>query len=403
MGSPKSARVALYSILLNLTIMLGKGFLAFLSGSTALIAETIHSASDLVASFATFIGIRISHLKGKAFPFGLYKVENFVALISAGFIFFGGYEIAKESFFCSSAVKLKNLPLAFAGLTLIAIIIYLFSNYESRKGEELNSPGLKADSRHLYSDLASIIVVLLGLLGAWLGYSNLDRVAAIIVVIFIARAGWRILLDAMKSLLDASVETTTLDIIRNVVEADPRVKGIRSIIARNSGSVIFINLVITLNLKGLKEAHEASEQIAASVRKAVPHAEKVQIHYEPDIKEYILAAIPLSTPDGRISDHFGSAPYIALVKLKKNSHQAFEHDILPNPYSTDEKAKGIHLSQLLIQKGVDIIYTRESLEGKGPAILIERANVDVEIIDHKYLPSFLKNIALQQNSGLANP
>ena len=98
MGSPKSARGALYSILLNLTIMLGKGFLAFLSGSTALIAETIHSASDLVASFATFIGIRISHLKGKAFPFGLYKVENFVALISAGFIFFGGAKLQRRAF-----------------------------------------------------------------------------------------------------------------------------------------------------------------------------------------------------------------------------------------------------------------------------------------------------------------
>ncbi|MEG3072010.1 MAG: cation diffusion facilitator family transporter [Candidatus Syntrophopropionicum ammoniitolerans] len=401
MGSPKSARVALYSILLNLTIMLGKGFLAFLSGSTALLAETIHSASDLVASFATFIGIRISHLKGKAFPFGLYKVENFVSLISAGFIFFGGYEIAKESFFGSSSLELKNL-LAFAGLTLIAIIIFLFSNYESRKAEELNSPGLKADSRRLYSDLASIIVVLLGLLGVWLGYSNFDRAAAIIVVIFIARAGWRILLDAMKSLLDASVETTTLDIIRNVVEADPRVKGIRSIIARNSGSVIFINLVITLNLKGLKEAHEASEEIAASVRKAVPTPKRCKFTTNLISRNIFWQPYPYRL-DGRISDHFGSAPYIALVKLKRTSHQVLQHDILPNPYSTDEKAKGIHLSQLLIQKGVDVIYTRESLEGKGPAILIERANVNVEIIDHKYLSSFLKNIVPLQNKDLANP
>lgn len=207
----------------------------------------------------------------------------------------------------------------------------------------------------------------------------------------------------MKSLLDASVETTTLDIIRNVVEADPRVKGIRSIIARNSGSVIFINLVITLNLKGLKEAHEASEEIAASVRKAVTRrkgANSLRTWYQ---GIYFGSHTPIGIPDGRISDHFGSAPYIALVKLKRTSHQVLQHDILPNPYSTDEKAKGIHLSQLLIQKGVDVIYTRESLEGKGPAILIERANVNVEIIDHKYLSSFLKNIVPLQNKDLANP
>ena len=141
-----------------------------------------------------------------------------------------------------------------------------------------------------------------------------------------------------------------------------------------------------MNLKGLKEAHEASEQIAASVRKAVPTLKRCKFTTNLISRNIFWQPYPFR-PHGRISDHFGSAPYIALVKLK-NSHQAFEHDILPNPYSTDEKAKGIHLSQLLIQKGVDIIYTRESLEGKGPAILIEMANVDVEIIDHKYLPSF---------------
>lgn len=392
MSIPTSARIAMYSFLLNLMTMLGKGFLAYLTGSTALIAETIHSASDLVGSFATFVGIRISHLKGSAFPYGLYKVENFVSLISAGLIFFAGYEIARESFLGNHPVYLKNLPLAFAGLSLIAVTVYLFSNYESKKGEELNSPALKADSRHLFADIASTVIVLLGLLGAWLGYNHFDRIAAGIVVVFIVRAGWRILVDAMKSLLDASVETATLDTIRNVVERDPRVKDIKSLAARNSGSVIFISLVITLNLQGLKEAHKASEQIAAAVREAVPHAEKVQIHYEPDVKDYILAAIPLSDQNGTISDHFGSAPYIGLVKFLRENCEVLEQDIFPNPYSADEKAKGIHLSQLLIQKGVDVIYTRESLEGKGPALLIEKADINTKVINFNRLSDFLENI-----------
>lgn len=392
MSIPTSARIAMYSFLLNLMIMLGKGLLAYLTGSAALIAETIHSASDLVGSFATFAGIRISHLKGRSFPFGLYKVENFVSLISAGLIFFAGYEIARESFWGNRPVHLKNLPLAFAVLSLIAVIVFLFSNYESQKGEELNSPALKADSRHLFADIASTVIVLLGLLGAWLGYDHFDRIAAGIVVVFIVRAGWRILVDAMKSLLDASVETATLDTIRSVVEKDPRVKDIKSIAARNSGSVVFISLVITLNLQGLKEAHAASEQIAAAVREAVPHAEKVQIHYEPDVKDHILTAIPLSDQSGNISDHFGSAPYIGLVKFKRGSYEVLEQDILPNPYYADERARGINLCQMLLQKGVDVIYTREPLEGKGPALLVEKADVKIKIINFNRVSDLLENM-----------
>lgn len=381
MSTPASARTALYSVLLNLIIMLGKGFLAYISGSTALLAETVHSISDLVASFATLVGIRISHLKGRTFPFGLYKVENFVALISAGFIFFGGYEIARESFFGNHSGELRNLPLAFAGIIIITLTIFLFSNYESKKSEELNSPALKADSRHFYTDIASNLTVLLGLLGAWLGYHYFDRIAAVVVVVFIARSGWRILVDAMKSLLDASVEPATLEIIRSVVREDPRVKEIKSLIARNSGSVIFISLDLSLNLQGLKEAHEASEQIADAVREAVPHAERVQIHYEPDIKEYILAAVPLSDQEGTISAHFGRAPYIALVKLKRENNRVLEQDILPNPFAADEKAKGINLCQMLLQKGVEILFTREPLEGKGPALLIKSADTKHQIIN----------------------
>ncbi len=389
MGTPSSTRVALYSVFLNLTITAGKGVLAYLSGSTALFAETIHSTSDLVASFATFIGIYISHLKGSAFPLGLYKVENFVALISAGVIFFGGYEIIRESYFGKKPADLHYLPLAFTGLLLLSAIVYFFTKYESKKSEEFNSPALRADAKHLLTDIASTLTVLMGLAGTWLGYSFFDRLAAVIVVIFIARSGWRILVDAMKSLLDASVEPATLDIIRRVVSSDPRVQDINSIIARNSGSVIFIYLNLSLNLKSLKDAHAASEQIANAVRTAVPHVENIQIHYEPKTKDHLQVAVPLSDQSGAISDHFGKAPFIAIVKVGRQSGEVLEQTILPNPFRTDEKAKGINLCRFLIQKGVDVIYTREPLEGKGPGHFIEAADIQLKLTNHNQLSDVL--------------
>ena len=76
-----------------------KGGLAFLSGSVALVADAIHSATDVISSITVLAGIKISKRKSKNFPYGLYKVENFVSLLTSLFIFLAGYEIVKTVFF----------------------------------------------------------------------------------------------------------------------------------------------------------------------------------------------------------------------------------------------------------------------------------------------------------------
>ncbi|MDD4169843.1 MAG: cation diffusion facilitator family transporter [Desulfotomaculaceae bacterium] len=279
MVQPTSCQVAFISVVLNLIITLTKGVFAYLSGSSALLAEIVHGASDLVASLAIFIGIRVSRLKGNEFPFVLYKVENFVALISATIIFFGGYEIARESFLGGGFGELKHLPVVAGGLLLIVAANFVFSNYEYQKGRQLNSPALIADAYHLRVDIASNLVVLVGLLGAWLGYSFFDRLAALIVVVFVLRSGWHILVDAMKSLLDASVDIGMVEKIYQVVNNEHRVHNIKSIVARNSGSVVFISLDLILSQRRLKEAHNVSEQIVVALRTFIPHVEEVHIHY----------------------------------------------------------------------------------------------------------------------------
>ena len=90
--------IAFYSTLLNIFVAGTKGVLAWLSGSSALLADTIHGFSDTFASLLVLVGMWLSKRKSEAFPWGLYKVENFVALVSAGPIFFAGYEIVHHAF-----------------------------------------------------------------------------------------------------------------------------------------------------------------------------------------------------------------------------------------------------------------------------------------------------------------
>jgi hypothetical protein len=90
-------RVGLYSILVNLVLLALNLVMAGLSGSLALAAETTHNLADLTASGAVLVGLKLSQRTHRAFPYGLYKVENVVSLVVAFFIFFTAYEVAKEA------------------------------------------------------------------------------------------------------------------------------------------------------------------------------------------------------------------------------------------------------------------------------------------------------------------
>jgi divalent metal cation (Fe/Co/Zn/Cd) transporter len=95
-GDP--SKIASYSAGVNALVASGKAILAWLSGSSALLADAIHGFSDTFASLLVLVGIWLSKRKSEAFPWGLYKVENFVALASMGLIFLAGYEIIRHVF-----------------------------------------------------------------------------------------------------------------------------------------------------------------------------------------------------------------------------------------------------------------------------------------------------------------
>jgi divalent metal cation (Fe/Co/Zn/Cd) transporter len=154
--------------------------------------------------------------------------------------------------------------------------------------------------------------VVIGGLACTLVYPYADKIAAIIVIIFIIRAGFGILKDSMKSLLDASVDNITLNKIREVVNSFKEVEKITALNARNSGRFIFVHLDLRLSVKKLKDAYQIANAVEKAIRKEIHFVERVIIHYEPEKKDYVRYAVPLVNREGEISEHFGEAPFIAL-------------------------------------------------------------------------------------------
>ncbi len=272
-------RISLYSILVNLSLSIIKMAGGIISGSAALFADGIHSLSDLAASVSVYAGIIISNKKSKTFPHGLYKVENLVALISAFAIFFAGYEIAKDVFFGESQ-PIKNLPVALGVIALTVIITYLYASYEKKMAIKLNSPSLKADAEHIKADFYTALVVLAGILSKYFGFEWGEKIAVLIVVFFIFHSGFEILKEAIKVLLDASVDNETIQKVQEILSQDKRVAKINYVTGRNSGSYKFLQTDVDLKTDSLSEAHQIAHELEHKIKEEMPFVEKVIIHYE---------------------------------------------------------------------------------------------------------------------------
>jgi len=369
-------RLALYSLALNLLLTLVKFFLYLLTGSAALLAETIHSLTDVVGTFLVLGGIHLSGKKSAEFPWGLYKAENLAALLSAGFIFLSAYEIGR-SILLPSPRGIEHLDTTLAALFLMAIPIFFFSRYERRKALEINSPSLLADAENWRTDLAPLAIVAAGLVGVRFSYVFFDRVAAFVILLLVLKAGYRIARDAVRSLLDASTDRATLDDMISTIKKFPAVSEVVSVKARNSGRFIFADIEVRLALKGLKAAHNIADRIEQEIRQQLPFVEKVSVHYEPAVKDRQRFAVMLADRVGTISEHFGAAPLVALWDIREEDGEIKSLEIIDNPCAVTTKGKGIRLAEFLASKDIDVLFTREDFAGKGPAYVLAEAEIEV--------------------------
>lgn len=383
MNIDKGKRTAAYSTALNLGLTIAKGLLALYSGSTAVFSEAVHSLTDVFGALSVLTGITLSKKKSPKFPWGLYKAENIAAGVSALFIFLVAYEIAK-GILVEKTQDLRNIDVSVAALMLMAVPVYLFSRYEKKKAAELNSPSLMADSKHWLSDLAPIGVAAAGLAVSGI-FAHGDKIAALIVIVFVIRSGYGIMKDSVKSLLDASVDPETLDKLRTVVSGFMEVEQIIAVNARNSGRFIFAYLDLRLSVRKLKDAYAVIARIEEAVRRDIPFIEGVIIRYGPIKKAYRRYAVPLTDRAGNVSEHFGSAPFVVCWNVDVLSGKILMQEVIENPFSGLEKGKGIKLAELIVEQGVDIVYTREVFGGKGPEYVLSDAGVEVRPTDVKIL------------------
>ncbi len=373
--------IAFGAFALNLVLAVIKGILANQSASLAVTAGAVDSAADSVASLAVFGGLLLSTRKTRTFPQGLYKIENLLSVIIALFIFFTGYEIARHIIQPSSRPPDITLPLLWWILGCTAAT-FLFGQYALHLGRKTGSPTLTAEGRHRQVDVLSSLVVLAAVLLNYYqidlryGPLTIDRLAALLVLIFIIKAGWDLLSDGMRVLLDASLDYASLDHIRQIIEKDPAVKQVMTLAGRSAGRFRFLEAEVMLRTEDLKKAHEIVHRIEDTIESEVPHVAKINLHYAPPESPIKRIAFPVMDDGETICDHFGEAPQFAIWQINTDTMQTEKKIVVENPYRRMDKGKGIQAARFLLSQNIDLVGGPKKLGASGPGYVFSDAGVE---------------------------
>jgi cation diffusion facilitator family transporter len=284
-------RVLLIALAVNVSMTLLKLVIGLLTGSLAVLADAMHSATDGLSSLLGLITNGLSDPRpDRDHPYGHDKYEGLGALAIAGFILFTAFEILKSSL---ERIAAGLPPLRLDGHDLLLLLIVLGCNlllagYERSQGRRLGSQLVLADAKHTTSDIWTTVVVLAGLAGMLtLGIEWLDVAMAIPLCVLLVRACWQVLSSNLPWLVDQIAIAP--EAIHEVAMTVPGVLNVHDIASRGVlGQRVFIELHMVVDANDLPTAHRITELVEEHLEARFGPV-RCTIHLEP--REYAIADI----------------------------------------------------------------------------------------------------------------
>lgn len=257
------------SVAVNLSLTAAQVATGLFSGSQGLIADGIHSLSDLVADFVVLFAVHHSKKEADAdHHYGHHRYENAASLVLGGLLLAVGigmvWSAADKLQSPESIPKVHSLAL-WAALGALVVKECLF-RYMLAVAERVRSSLLVANAWHARSDAASSLVVALGIGGNLLGYGLFDPIAALIVGFLVSRMGWDFLWNALHDLTDRAASEEQIELISNEILATPGVLGMHDLKTRKMGDLILVD--VHLELEGsltVAEGHDIALQVRRNV------------------------------------------------------------------------------------------------------------------------------------------
>jgi len=277
-------RVLWITLLLNLAVALAKLGVGWSTHTLSMIADGYHSLLDGAGNVLGLVALIVAHRPPDSeHHYGHRKFEVVASIGISLMLFVAAAEILLAAW---SRLSGGTEPGVFSNVSVVVIVITMavnlgVSRYEARRGRQLHSPFLVADSRHTASDVYASASVLLALAGLKLGVTWIDPLAAVIIGGVIVRAGYAILSWSLGVLADrALIEATTIEAI--ALEF-PHVRSCHQIRTRGFADAVFVDLTVRFEpTLSLRQAHEVCDAIEERLRREYPEIDDIVLHMEPD-------------------------------------------------------------------------------------------------------------------------
>ena len=281
-----SQRVTWVSVAVNLVLTVVQFIIGVLGNSQALVADSIHTLSDLITDFMVLIALFHSKKAADAeHPYGHERIETATTLLLGIMLLAVGVGIlwrAGARFLDSEPLLAPDLITLWAALFTMVAKEILF-RYLLRTAERYNSDMLRANAWHSRSDAVSSLVVVVGIGGSLVGFPYLDAAAAMVVAIMIMKVALGLSWPALQELVDTGLDTETVQHIRRLILSVDGVRALHLLRTRRLGghALVDVHIIVDDDIS-VSEGHYISDTVRARLVKEIDSVADAMVHIDPE-------------------------------------------------------------------------------------------------------------------------
>lgn len=289
-GDSRSIRnVTLVGAAINIALMIGKIVVGKLVGSIALVADGLHSLSDLLTDAAVIAGAKAAERPvDDTHPYGHGKFETIAAIfVALVLIAVGGWMAWSALNLLVDDVATRppgTWVLVLAGVSVVSKEwLYWITRAVAKRA---NSPAALANAWHHRSDAFSSVVVIVGTIGGMLGWEHGDAFAGLVVAVMIAIVGARVGMNCLGELTDGAIEPQVRDQVARLIASHPEVRDHHELRTRHVGREIFVDVHILVDADmSVLDGHQVATDLEKMVETHVDAPVNLLVHVEPDVPE----------------------------------------------------------------------------------------------------------------------
>ena len=291
--------VSLVGAAVNLFLAISKIVFGFISQSHALIADGLHSFSDLATDLLVAFAARHSNQDAdEEHPYGHARIET-AATVGLGILLIAvamGITMDAGQRLLDPVLLMHPAPIAMA-VALVSILAneWLYA-YTLRIARRVNSQLLRANAWHHRTDSLSSVVVMIGVGGSLLGLEYLDAFASVVVALMIAKIGWEQAWQAVQELIDKGLEPERVNKISQLITEVQGVKDLHMLRTRRMGSDALVDVHVQVDPRlSVSEGHQIGEYVRAKLLRTIDEVSDVTVHIdsEDDADSHLCAGLPL--------------------------------------------------------------------------------------------------------------